>query len=1088
MKFRLSLLVCLFATFTAYCQLSDFTLSGAATDETCQGNGKITLQTANTTVGATMLFSLYLLPNTTTPLSQFSQNSISGLVAGNYRIIATQTLGNESNTQQMDFTIVSEVQNLDFEVSSSITTNCDTTGNLQVAILSGSAPFFYEITQGVETRPLQISNLFTELQSGAYTVRVIDHCGNAEVHTFTLQLPSNNLTIGATTFPPVATSCTQIDVFNSVTPSPGSNIIYPITVTYTIHFPAGDQVIVQNYNTGPLDALDLSLTLPLFGNQTYSYDISITDSCNNPPFTATGDIDPNPAVTLSGNPNECGNEYLTVGVSNFSPPYTMNFTAFPSGFSPATLNPAYPGPFTDPGTQFGDDDHTVPLGMYTVEITDSCGRTSSADYEVINVPLLPIVQLIVPTCINPLGGVILSLPENRKIVAATIIAAPTTFPQPLPYAVPSTAINPDTGKATITGLPVGHYFIELVDECGAVYNAPPAEATLVPFTDKGLNAVPKPGCIASTGSVMIRSLNNSSLNTVIITVAPPEFQQPLPYDASAFITPQGVFYMSDLPAGSYKFVGTDNCNLTNFINQNITGYNPGVNNFNINRNCGSFDLLLHDNSNIIGDSYWFQKFNPNTNTWEHPETGTDYPDGTIPDATNSIALTNQTTIFNLTDVGTYRIIKIYQTFDGGSTNCIQKYEEFTYTGSLDILSIFSLDCIGGGGPTSVFLEVLGVPPYQFSITQPVAFDNGNSNIFNNLSSGLYTLKAEDSCGRIALVNVNVGTLLPLVAANAPTPSELLFCGTAGETTASFDLTTLNASILANQPPENYVISYHLSQDDADDNVGALTTPFTNTVNPQTIYVRVEHATLHVCHATTSFRLFVGQTPNLDTTQDNIYVCEGGKTRIFADPGFDVYEWSTGATAPYIDVDTPGVYSVDVKNQYGASFCSNSKSVTVTGSSIATFIGIETQDWTDNRNSFEVLVNGSGHYNYSLDGINYQESNVFENLLAGVYTVFIKDLHGCGIIQQEVVLLNYPKFFTPNGDGYNDKWQIKFAFYEPGMQIYIFDRYGKLLTGFGAESSGWDGTYNGHQMPSTDYWFKVIRVDGTVYRGHFAMKR
>ncbi|MGK4569398.1 hypothetical protein [Flavobacterium sp. 3HN19-14] len=227
-------------------------MTGTSTNETCQGNGTITLQTSNTTAGATMLFSLYLLPNVTTPLSQFSQNSIGGLNAGNYRVIATQSLDDDSNTQQMDFTILNQVQNLDFEISSSTTTNCDTTGNLLVTVTSGSAPFFYEITQGTPTRPLQISNQFNGLPGGAYTVRVIDQCGNAEVHTYTLILPSNNLTIGGTTNPPIATSCTTIDISNSVTPSTGSNIIYPINVTYTIHFPApdGTQVIVQNYNSG----------------------------------------------------------------------------------------------------------------------------------------------------------------------------------------------------------------------------------------------------------------------------------------------------------------------------------------------------------------------------------------------------------------------------------------------------------------------------------------------------------------------------------------------------------------------------------------------------------------------------------------------------------------------------------------------------------------------------------------------------------------------------------------------------------------------------------------------------------------------
>nr|WP_223845506.1 T9SS type B sorting domain-containing protein [Flavobacterium selenitireducens] len=82
---------------------------------------------------------------------------------------------------------------------------------------------------------------------------------------------------------------------------------------------------------------------------------------------------------------------------------------------------------------------------------------------------------------------------------------------------------------------------------------------------------------------------------------------------------------------------------------------------------------------------------------------------------------------------------------------------------------------------------------------------------------------------------------------------------------------------------------------------------------------------------------------------------------------------------------------------------------------------------------------------------------------------------------------YPRFFTPNADGYNDYWKVKFDEYEPGIQTYIFDRYGKLITGFPV-GGRWDGTLNGKLLPSTDYWFLVVRQDGKEMRGHFAMKR
>ncbi|MGK4569399.1 hypothetical protein [Flavobacterium sp. 3HN19-14] len=454
----------------------------------------------------------------------------------------------------------------------------------------------------------------------------------------------------------------------------------------------------------------------------------------------------------------------------------------------------------------------MPLGLYVAEITDSCGRTAQGNYEVKEKKLIPIKNQVNATCTTPTGIIRVTIPEGRKIVAAVIVAAPAAYTQPLPSDV-SSFINATTGSLLVTDLPIGGYDVVVTDECGVVYNTPlPIHFELTAF--QALTPDPpivRPGCSASEGSIRLRS-KNGALTSASITAAPAAFAQTLPFDVTSGIT-SGILYISDLPAGSYDFTVVDACGFTYVVPSNVSGYDPGVNNFEMHRNCGSFDVSLHDNSNIIGDSYWFQKLNPNTNVWEHPDTGTAYPEGTIPTADNSIALTNLSTLFNLTAVGTYRIIKIYQTFDGGNANCIQIYDSFTYTGSLDILSVFSLDCTGGGGQASVFLEVLGVPPYHFTITSPVAFDNFNSNIFTNLGTGLYVLKVEDSCGRIEFVNVNVGTLLPLVEANNPTPSELLLCGTPGQQTASFDLNTLKSSILANQPPDNYVVTYHLSQNE-----------------------------------------------------------------------------------------------------------------------------------------------------------------------------------------------------------------------------------------------------------------------------------
>jgi gliding motility-associated-like protein len=109
---------------------------------------------------------------------------------------------------------------------------------------------------------------------------------------------------------------------------------------------------------------------------------------------------------------------------------------------------------------------------------------------------------------------------------------------------------------------------------------------------------------------------------------------------------------------------------------------------------------------------------------------------------------------------------------------------------------------------------------------------------------------------------------------------------------------------------------------------------------------------------------------------------------------------------------------------------------------------------------------------------------------GFHTVYVKDLNGCGITEQLISVLGVPQYFTPNGDGFNDTWNIKGAneqFYANSI-IHIYDRYGKLVKQISAIGQGWDGTYNGNLAPSDDYWYNITFDDGRNAKGHFALKR
>lgn len=148
-------------------------------------------------------------------------------------------------------------------------------------------------------------------------------------------------------------------------------------------------------------------------------------------------------------------------------------------------------------------------------------------------------------------------------------------------------------------------------------------------------------------------------------------------------------------------------------------------------------------------------------------------------------------------------------------------------------------------------------------------------------------------------------------------------------------------------------------------------------------------------------------------------------------------------------------------------------------------------------SITIDVEGSGTFEYSLDTAAgpYQNSNVFEDIPLGTYTVFVRDTDGCGVskslVQWNVEVDDFPKFFTPNGDGINDFWQLRDNFRDKKTvmgPISIFNRYGVLLLQIEADSSGWDGTLNGRPLPSSEYWFVVFIDTENEFNGHFSLKR
>ncbi|MBS3739017.1 MAG: T9SS type B sorting domain-containing protein, partial [Psychroflexus sp.] len=145
------------------------------------------------------------------------------------------------------------------------------------------------------------------------------------------------------------------------------------------------------------------------------------------------------------------------------------------------------------------------------------------------------------------------------------------------------------------------------------------------------------------------------------------------------------------------------------------------------------------------------------------------------------------------------------------------------------------------------------------------------------------------------------------------------------------------------------------------------------------------------------------------------------------------------------------------------------------------------------------IEGQGNFEFQLDNGPWeslapgQTTLVFSNVLPGTHIIRGRDDAGCGVTAVEFTMIDFPPFFTPNQDGVNETWNITGLSNQPNAKIYIFDRYGKLLKQLSPTGEGWDGTFNGSNMPSQDYWFRVEFIEPTTgnpstFKSHFTLKR
>ena len=315
--------------------------------------------------------------------------------------------------------------------------------------------------------------------------------------------------------------------------------------------------------------------------------------------------------------------------------------------------------------------------------------------------------------------------------------------------------------------------------------------------------------------------------------------------------------------------------------------------------------------------------------------------------------------------------------------------------------------------------------------------------------------------------------------------------------ASFNLNDIRTAI-ATQIPMDAVVNFYETEEDSFLETNPLPSSFQNTIpDLQTIFVKVESN--NQCYSISTADLIVLYTPVLLDDETFIYCINSFPETITLiggvltdDPNNYYYEWqfnggSTTVNTMFNEINEPGIYTVIVTDPNG---CSSSRTLTVLASNVASIVDVIITEGSSN-NTVAIEVSGEGDYEFAIDanGI-YQTENIFTNVAPGFHTVFVQDRNGCGIVEKTISVLGFPKFFTPNGDPYHERWQVYGvnSTFNQGTTINIFNRYGKLITQFTNLSAGWDGTLNGRDLPSDDYWFTVYLINGRTFTGHFTLKR
>lgn len=481
----------------------------------------------------------------------------------------------------------------------------------------------------------------------------------------------------------------------------------------------------------------------------------------------------------------------------------------------------------------------------------------------------------------------------------------------------------------------------------------------------------------------------------------------------------------------------------------------------------------------------------------------DNPNGISPLSAGTVITTNNTIYIyaaNVADPTCFSQNSFYVVINGVSTDPIPTQLVYCNTFTFPVLPTLGNNYYTlPGGPTGGGTIILAGTTVNISTVQTtpyfIYYETGNR--LNCSDEKSFTI-----------------TIVPRPIADAVSP--IRTCDTFNENEGLFEF-NLTAAAIRNDvlngalPDADFTLSFYTSLLDANN---PLATPISNPAtyvndNPITdsVWIRVANnkSTTDACFDVVELPLIIDLLPNPKLLPE-YFICSDFQTGTLLNPvllnseatGANLqFNWTFNGLAVVNNTNSllaneAGNYTLLVTNT--ATNC-KSKLLETKVTSYAPYLEIVYSDAFDDLQyiTVNVLGSNSGSYLYQIDDEPFQESNQFLNVSPGNHSIQVRDkTEKCNPKPIEAIVINYPKYFTPNSDGFNDTWNIpNLIKTNPNTPINIFDRFGKLLKVITPSSPGWNGNFNGEPLPATDYWFTVSYDEKgaeKIFKSHFALKR